>query len=120
MNMKNKINLTIEHNNADRMEYFLNHVEEELVEIPFEWKDWKEANRINAGCQFVSVEKDSPVKILILFCNSYHDANAIAKANELPHLPIAKWSVNGDVMYFVESEDAEKVSAILGLFAGEE
>lgn len=36
--------------------------------------------------------------------------------NELPCLPKAKWSLNGDVMYFVESEDVHKVSDILGLF----
>ncbi len=118
--MKNKITLSIKHNNAKRMEYFLNCVEEELVEAPFEWRSWKGSERINDGCRFVSVHKESPVTISILFCGSYHSANDIGKANELPYLPTAKWSINGDVMYLVESRDAEKVSDILSLFAGKE
>lgn len=118
--MKNKITLSIEHNNAKRMEYFLNRVEAELVEVPFEWKNWIKADCINDGCKFISTDKESPLTISILFCDSYQDANTIAKVNDLPHLPIAKWSVNGDVLYFIESEDAEQVSAVLSLFAGEE
>ena len=118
--MKNKISLSIKHNNAKRMEYFLNQVEEELVEIPFDWKNLEKSDLIKGGCRFISTGKESLVEILILFCDSYHDANEIGKANELPYLPIAKWSVNGDVMYFVECADAEKVSEILSLFAGEE
>lgn len=102
------------------MEFFLNRVEEELVEAPFEWRNWKNADQIHDGCKFVSVDAKDPVTICILFCDSYHDANEIGKANELPLLPTAKWSINGDVMYFVESNDAHKVSDILGLFAGEE
>ncbi|WP_018343244.1 hypothetical protein [Cytophaga aurantiaca] len=118
--MKNKISLSITHNNAKRMEYFLNRVKEELVEVHFDWRNWKNSDQINDGCKFISVESKEPVTICILFCDSYHDANRIGKANELPCLPTAKWSVNGDVMYFVESNDADKVSDILSLFAGEE
>jgi len=118
--MANNISLNIDHSNATRMEYFLNRVEEALVEVPFEWRNWKNADQIHDGCKFISVDSKEPITICILFCDSYHDANEIAKTNVLPYLPTAKWSVNGDVMYFVESENAEKVSDILGLFAGEE
>ena len=118
--MANNISLNIDHSNADRFEYFLNRVEEALVAAPFEWRSWKKSEAINDGCRFVSVRAKHPVTITIVFCNSYHEANEIAKENALPYLPTAKWSVNGDVMYLVESEDAEKVSSILGLFAGEE
>lgn len=118
--MENTINLSIIHNNAKRMEFFLNRVDDELIAVPFEWRSWKKSDCINDGCKFVSVHADRPVTISILFCNSYHEANEIAKANTLPYVPTANWSVNGDVMYLVECEDAEKVSSILGLFAGEE
>lgn len=118
--MKNNIKLSIEHNNAKRMEYFLNKVEEELSEVHFDWRNWKNSKQIHNACKFVSVRSKEPVTICVLFCDSYYDANQIGKANELPCLPTAKWSVNGDVLYFVESNDAEKVSDILGLFAGEE
>lgn len=118
--MKNKISLSIAHNNAKRMEYFLNRVEEELTEVHFDWDNWKNSDEIQGACKFISVDSKEPVTICVLFCNSYYDANQIGKANALPCLPTATWSVNGDVMYFVESTDAHKVSNILGLFAGEE
>lgn len=118
--MKNNIKLSIIHNNADRFEYFLNRVEEELTTAPFAWGTWKNADQIQDACKFVSVDLKDPVTISILFCGSYHGANEVGNANELPFTPNAKWSINGDVLYFVESEDAEKVSSILSLFAGEE
>jgi hypothetical protein len=118
--MKNTIKLSVVHNNAQRMEYFLNQLKENLVEASFEWRNWKSADKINDACKFVSADSKEPVTICIFFCDSYHNANEIGKANQLAYLPTAKWSVNGDVMYLVESNDAEKVSEILGLFAGEE
>ena len=118
--MENKIILSIQHNNATRMAYFLNRVEADLVEAPFEWRSWKKSDCICDGCRFISTDAQQTVKITIVFCDSYHEANTIAKENKLPYLPTAKWSVNGDVLYLVESEDAGKVSEILGLFAGEE
>jgi hypothetical protein len=118
--MKNNIKLNIDHNNAKRMEFFLNRVEEELVEVPFEWRNWKNSEQIHDACKFISTDSKEPVTICVLFCDSYQDANQIGRENELPSLPTAKWSINGDVLYFVESNDAEKVSEILSLFAGEE
>ena len=118
--MKNNISISIDHNNARRMEFFLNNIEEELKEIPFEWKSWKLADRVTGGCKFTSATSPYPVTISVLFCDSYSDANEIGKENALPYLPKAKWSINGDLLYLVESEDEEKVSDILSLFAGEE
>jgi hypothetical protein len=118
--MKNKIILTIDHNNAKRMEYFLNGVEDELKEIAFDWRNLKLADRITAACQFISTTSASPITIRVFFCDSYSDANEIAKVNSFPYEPKAKWSVNGDLLYIVESQDEEKVSEVLGLFAGEE
>lgn len=118
--MKNQVKLSIVHNNATRMEYFLNRVEESLIEAPFEWSNWKKADQIYGGFKFVSTDSKEPVTICILFCGSYQDANEIGNANGLPFTPTAKWSINGDVMYFVESENSDKVDSILSLFAGEE
>jgi hypothetical protein len=118
--MKNKISLQhINHNNAPRMAYFLNEVDEELKEVPYEWKSLKLADRITTALRYVS-EATTPVTITVFFCDSYSDGNEIAKENEFPYSPKAKWSLNGDLMYLVESEDEEKVSEILSLFAGEE
>jgi hypothetical protein len=117
--MKNKISLSIKHNNALRMTYFLNAVEDELKEISFDWKTLNLAERITAGCKFTSTSAKLPVTISVLFCDSYNDANEIGKAN-WPYLPKAKWSLNGDLLYLVESEDTNKVSEVLSLFAGEE
>ena len=118
--MKNIILVNTDHPNGKRMAYFLNEVKEELVPAPFEWRSWKKSDRIYDGCRFVSADGADVVKITILFCDSYQDANTIAKENKLPNQPTAKWSVNGDVMYLVEAADADKVTDILGLFAGEE
>ncbi len=117
--MKNKITLTIQDPDAKRLEYFLNAVKDELTEIPFEWRSWKRSDCIHAGCKFISTQAKDKVTITVLFC-SYADAKIIAEANGLPYLPIAKWGQNGGLMYFVESENAEKVMDILSLFAGEE
>ncbi len=118
--MKNTIELSIDHPNAKRMEYFLNCINEKLLAVPFEWRSWKKSDYIYDGCRFVSEGGKDPIKVTVLFCDSYQEANTLAKENKLPALPTANWSVNGDVLYLVESEDADKVSQILGLFAGEE
>jgi len=118
--MKNKISLTIDHNNAKRMEFFLNSVKDELKEIPFDGKSLKLADRLTDARQFISTSAVHPTTIRVFFCDSYSDANEIAKANSFPYQPNAKWSVNGDLLYIVESEDEDKVSDILSLFAGEE
>ncbi|HTB52431.1 MAG TPA: hypothetical protein VK718_06640 [Ferruginibacter sp.] len=117
--MKNNIRLDIDHNNAKRMEFFLNNIEEHLIEIAFDWHSWHLSDRIEGGYKFRSAS-DKPVTITTLLCDSYEDAIAIAKANALPVLPTAKWGLNGDFLYVVESNDEEKVSEICSFFAGKE
>ncbi|MDF2457074.1 MAG: hypothetical protein K0R51_3067 [Cytophagaceae bacterium] len=117
--MKNKITLSIDHNNAKRMAYFLNAVEDELKEIPFDWKNWALADRIVGACKFFSTTTQDPLSISLVFCDSYSDANEIGKANSLA-FPQAKWSVNGDVLFFVACDDKYKGNDVLSLFAGEE
>ena len=118
--MKNKLSLTVDHNNAKRMEFFLNKVKDELKEVSFDWKHLKRADQLTDALQFVSTSSAHPITIRVFFCDSYSAANEIAKANSFPYQPRAKWSLNGDLLYIVESEDEDKVSEILGLFAGEE
>ncbi len=102
------------------MEFFLNALEEEVRELPFLWKEMKMSDRISDACRFISVSSQAPLTITIYFCDSYTEAIEIAKANQLPYTPKARWSLNGDLMYVVESEDEKKVANVLGLFAGEE
>ncbi|HYF70454.1 MAG TPA: hypothetical protein VD884_20095 [Ohtaekwangia sp.] len=116
--MNNNITLNVDHPNRKRMEYFLNSVTEKLEQVSFDWRDWKQADKIISGHKFNN--SDSSLTITVLFTSSYDDANEIAKANALPLLPNAKWSVNGDLLYLVESEDENKVSEVLSLFAGKE
>ena len=117
--MANNIKLNSKHPETKRLTFFLNAVEEPLTEVPFDWKSWNLLDRVDGAFKFVSKTKQ-PVTITVLFCDSYHDAGAVAKANKLPTSPTAKWSQNGIIMYFVESQNEEKVNSILSLFAGEE
>lgn len=116
--MKNNISLDLDHPSKKRTEYFLNAVQEDLVPIPFDWQNWSHADDIVGGFKFTG--KDQRVTITVILADSYHDANKIATTNSFPRLPNAKWTVNGDVLYLVESPDEDKVSEILSLFAGKE
>ncbi|MGN6646295.1 MAG: hypothetical protein ACTHJT_07180 [Cytophaga sp.] len=118
--MKNNITLSIQHNNARRFEYFLKSINVNLTPAPFEWRSWKRSDLIQDACRFVSADPSAPLTISLIFCDSYHDANAVGTANGLSSVPMAKWSVNGDVLYLIESKNADQLSAILSTFAGEE
>src|SRR4051812_12167089 len=110
---------TIDHEGARRMEAFIRHIEEPLTEVPFDWKRLPGAEHVHGAIRLLSQAED-PVTIIVFFCNSYSDAEVIANANGFTQLPNARWSQNGSILYFVESLDEEKVSNILGLFAGRE
>ncbi|MBT1696356.1 hypothetical protein KK083_05685 [Fulvivirgaceae bacterium PWU4] len=116
--MKNAISLHVSHPSAKRTEHFLNRVEEELVQIPFDWQKLKRADVVSGAAKLVT--KDRSIAIVVVFADSYLDANEIASANAFPELLHARWTVNGDVLYLVEAADQDKVSALLSLFAGEE
>lgn len=116
--MKNAISLNVSHPSAKRTAYFLNRVEEELMQIPFDWQKLKRADVISGAAKFAT--EDRSVAIMVIFADSYLDANEVASANAFPELPHARWTVNGDVLYLVEAADQDKVSDLLSLFAGEE
>ena len=117
--MHNNISLDIDHPAATRASFFLNHINESLIEVPMEWQAWKMSDHMSGGGKFKSTG-ENPVTITVLLCDSYHDGNEIAKANKLLVTSYAKWGVNGDILYYVEGEDTDKISTILSLFAGEE
>lgn len=110
--------LDIDHPNRKRMEYFLNNVDEKLEQVSFNWQSWKGSVAIRGGFRFEN--NDQSLTITVIFTDSYAEANEIAKNNSLPVLPNKKWSVNGDLLYLVESKNSDKVSEVLSLFAGEE
>lgn len=110
----------INHNNASRMEFFLNSLQEELTEVPFDWKSLKLSDLITDACKFTSASNNNSLTITAFFCNSYFEANDIAKANAFPTTEKARWSVNGDLLYIVECDDEQRVVDVLGVFAGEE
>lgn len=116
--MKNAISLNVSHPSAKRTEHFLNRVTEALVQIPFDWKTLKRADVISGAAKFTT--EDRSITVTVVLADSYFDANEIAGANAFPELPHARWTVNGDVLYFIEAADQDKVSGLLSLFAGEE
>lgn len=118
---KTKISLDhIDHYDTSRMEFFLNALDEELTETPFEWRELKMADRMSGVCKFISTTNQIPLTITVFFCSSYAEATEIAKANLLPSTSVAKWGINGSLMYLVETEDSERLGEILGFFAGRE
>lgn len=117
--MKNTIELKLTSAGGKRMEFFLNHINEPLEEVAFNWEGLHLWERIVAGYKFKS-SGEKPVAITALLCDSHHDGIKITKANSFPVLPTAKWSLNGDFLYVVESAEKEKVSNILSFFAGKE
>lgn len=116
--MANKITLEVDHPNKTRFEYFLNSVDEKLEKDSLNWHILKDANKIVGGCKFKN--SDQSLSITVIFADSYYDANKIGDVNSFPRLPHARWGVNGDVLYLVESTDEDKVDEILGIFAGKE
>jgi len=110
---------TIDHEGTRRIEAFLKELAEPLYEIPFQWKYLQLSQHIIGACQLQSKEKNR-LTVSIFFCEGYFMASDIAKANDFPIHPTARWSQNGGILYIVESADPEKVSNVLGVFAGKE
>ena len=116
--MANKFRLDINHRDKARMEAFLGMLNEEFECVPFDWKSWNQADIIVDATKLINT--DQSLIITILFLESYSAADVLAKANALPSDETARWSVNGAVMYLVESNDRDKVNHVLSIFAGDE
>lgn len=117
--MKNNIELKLKDQSGKRMEFFLNHVDEKLVEVAFNWQALHLSEHIIAGYKFIA-PRIKPVTITALLCDSYYDAIEIAKVNSFPVSNKARWSLNGNFLHIVESSDEGEVNDILSFFAGKE
>jgi hypothetical protein len=116
--MKNNIRLDLDHHNKTRVEYFLNSVDEKLEQVPFDVQDLNRADNVIAAFKFIG--KDRSISITVIFADSYFDANGIATENSFQKMPNTNWTVNGDILFVVESADDDVVSEMLSLFAGRE
>ena len=115
--MKNTISLNINHSEKTRVEHFLNSVEANLEQIPFDAQELNHVDDIVAGFKFKA--KGQSTFVIVIFANSYFHANEIRAANSRTK-PTLKWTINGDILFGVESTDEDTSSEMLGLFAGRE
>jgi|SRR5688572_2245451 hypothetical protein len=116
--MKNKIILDLNHHDKTRAEYFLNSVDATLEQIPFDVKGLHHAGDSISGFKFK--EKDQSTFVTVIFATSYFHANEIATANSLYKAPNTRCTINGDLLFIVESSDEESIANMLSLFAGRE
>ena len=115
--MKNKITLDIDHSEKKRVEHFLNKVDGKLEQIPFDAKDLSHVDEILGGFKFK--EKGKSTFVTVIFATSYFHANDIRTANSLTSAEI-EWTINGDILFGVESTDKGASSQMLSFFAGKE
>jgi hypothetical protein len=115
--MKNNIRLDISHPEKARVEHFLNNVDEDLQQIPFDVRELSGVDDIIAGFKF-SVKGRSAF-VIVIFATSYSHANKIEAAN-LTTIPNIKWTINGAILFGVESVDDHVAREMLSLFAGRE
>lgn len=115
--MKNNIHLNIIHPDKSRVEHFLNNLDEDLEQIPFETGELDRVDDIVAGFRF-SV-KGRVAFVIVIFAESYSQANEIEGAN-LATRPDIRWTINGAILFGVESADEQVSKQMLSVFAGRE
>src|SRR5689334_926013 len=115
--MKNNIRLDISHPEKSRVEHFLNNVDEDLQQIPFQPEELNAVDDIIAGFKFKV--KDRYAIVIVIFAESYSHANKIEAAN-LATRPNIRWTINGAILFGVESDDEHVSKEMLGFFAGRE
>ena len=115
--MKNAIRLDILHSEKARVEHFLNIVDEDLEQIPFTGQVLRGVDDIIAGFKF-SVKARSAF-VIVIFAASYSHANKIEAANLSTRLN-TKWTINGAILFGVESVDEHVSKEMLSFFAGRE
>lgn len=110
------IRLDIIHPDKTRVEYFLNNVDEDLEPIPFDSKELSGGDDI-VGFKF-NVKRRSAF-IMVIFAESYSHATKI-EASSLTLRPNIKWTINGEILFGVESDDEDASREMLSFFAGRE
>jgi hypothetical protein len=113
--MKNTIRLDIDHSDKTRVEAFLNRVERNLEQIPFDAQDLNGVDNIVGGFKFKV--KDQPTFVIVIFATSYSHANEICAANSESKM---NWTINGAILFGVQSTDENTSREILSFFAGRE
>jgi hypothetical protein len=63
--------------------------------------------------------KDRSAFVIVIFAESYSHANKIEAAS-LVTRPDIKWTINGAIVFGIESDDDNVSREMLGLFAGGE
>ena len=115
--MKNTIRLEIHHPDKSRVEYFLNNVGEALEQLPFDAGEFNGVDDTATGYKF-SV-KDRDAFIIVILANSYFEASTIEAANSGGSSNI-RWTINGGILFGVESADEQVAKQWLSFFAGRE
>ena len=113
----NSIRLDIVHSEKTRVEYFLNNVDQNLEQIPFDAQELNGVDDIIAGFKFIV--KGKSALVIVIFAASYSHANKIEAAN-LSTRPNTKWTINGTILFGVESVDEHVSNEMLSFFAGRE
>lgn len=115
--MKNTIRLDIDHPQKARVESFLNNVNENLEQVPFYPHELSGVDDMIAGFKFKV--KEQSAFIIVIFASSYFRANEIEAANLLKR-PEIKWTINGEIVFGVQSVDEGVSGRMLSFFAGRE
>ena len=115
--MKNNIRLDIDHSEKARVEHFLNGVGVHLEQIPFDAQELIDVDDIIAGFKFK--EKGQSTFVIVIFAKSYIQANEICMVNSRTKSTL-KWTINGAILFGVQSTDEDASDEMLGFFAGRE
>jgi hypothetical protein len=115
--MKKRINLDIVHPDKSRIEHFLNNVDEDLEQILFDARELSGVDDIISGFKFKVKGRSAFVNVI--FAESYSNATKIEAAN-LATRPNIKWTINGGIIFGVESDDEHVSKEMLSFFAGRE
>lgn len=115
--MKNTIRLEIHHPDKSRVEYFLNNVGEALEQLPFDAGEFNGVDDTATGYKF-SV-KDRDAFIIVILADSYFEASTIEAANSGGSSNI-RWTINGGILFGIESADEQVAKQWLSFFAGRE
>ena len=119
--MKPKIRLNglnDDHPNKEMMEWFLNNYEEAFIEKREDTGKLENENLIQNIFHFQT--KRSGVSLVLIFCDNGNDALTVGKTNFSSAENNQYFGTNGAVLFVVRGSDNDKVSSVLGFFAGEE
>lgn len=95
----------------------MNNVNGNLEQVPFDPQELSGVDGIIAGFKFKV--KEQSAFIIVIFAASYFHAGEIEAAN-LPERPDIKWTINGEILFGVQSVDERMSGELLSFFASRE